>query len=153
MKNLLIGLCLLMSSGFAFAGSTTTQENANLALIKEMFSQYAEKLDNSKIEFYFSKDFQLVENNEKEKFEAFKKEQETIFNSLKSLKILSYEDVIAKDDKVVGRVSMKLNAKNGRSKTYYVMFVATIKDNKIEKVWQLVYPNWDEKFLTSTDKA
>lgn len=153
MKNLLIGICLLMSSGFAFASATTTQENSNLALIKDMFSQYAEKLDNSKIESYFSKNFQLVENNEKEKYEDFKKEQDTIFKSLKSLKILSYEDVIAKDDKVVGRVSMKLNAKNGQSKTYYVMFVATIKDNKIEKIWQLVYPNWDEKFLTQKESA
>lgn len=152
MKNLLIGLCLLMCSGLALASTTTAQENSNMALIKDMFSQYAEKLDNSKIESYFSKNFQLVENNEKEKYEDFKTEQENIFKSLKSLQILSYEDVVAKDDKVVGRVSMKLNAKNGQSKTYYVMFVATIKDNKIEKIWQLVYPNWDEKFLMAAEK-
>lgn len=152
MRNILIGFCLFMSSQLAFGSSTTTQESNNIAMIKELFTEYAEKLDNSKLDNYFSKNFILVSNNEQDNYAKFKKEQTLLFNNLKSFKLLSMDDLIAKDDKVVGRVSLKLTPKSGAPKIYYDIFIAQIKDHKIEKMWEVLYPSWDEKWLTTAEK-
>ena len=148
MKNLLIGLCILLCSELTFASGSSAQESANVALVREMWAEYAEKLDNSKFDIYFSKNFQLVDNNELEDYEKFKKEQEVTYKKLKSLKVVSIDDLFAKDDKVAGRVAIKLSSKNGRVQTYYVIFIAAIKDKKIDKIWEVTYPNWNDKLLS-----
>jgi len=152
MRNVLIGLCLFMSSQLAFGSSSTTQEFNNISLIKELFNEYAEKLDSSKLDNYFSKNFILISNNEQDSYAKFKKEQTLLFNNLKSLKVLSIDDLIAKDNKVVGRVSIKLTPKSGEPQIYYNIFIAQIKDHKIEKMWEVLYPSWDEKLLTTAEK-
>ncbi len=153
MKNLIIGLCILLSSELTFASVSSPQENANVALIREMWAEYAEKLDNSKFDIYFSRNFQLVDNNELENYEKFKNEQEVIYKKLKSLKVISTDDLFAKNDKVVGRVAIKLSSKNGRAQTYHIIFIAEIKDNKIEKIWEVTYPNWNDKLLMPKDRT
>jgi hypothetical protein len=141
-----------MSSQLAFGSSSTTQEFNNISLIKELFNEYAEKLDSSKLDNYFSKNFILISNNEQDSYAKFKKEQTLLFNNLKSLKVLSIDDLIAKDNKVVGRVSIKLTPKSGEPQIYYNIFIAQIKDHKIEKMWEVLYPSWDEKLLTTAEK-
>jgi hypothetical protein len=152
MRNVLIGFCLLLSSQLAFGSSSTPQEAKNIALIKALFTEYAEKLDSSKLDNYFSKNFILVSNNEQDNYAKFKKEQTLLFNNLQSLKMLSIDDLIAKDNKVVGRVSLKLTPKSGEPQVYYDIFIAQIKDHKIEKMWEVLYPSWDEKLLTPAEK-
>lgn len=152
MQKLLFGFCLFMISQLTFGSASTTQENNNIALIKELFTEYAEKLDSSKLDHYFSKNFVLVSNNEKDNYDTFKKEQTLLFNNLKSFKLLSIDDLIAKDNKVVGRVSMKLTPKSGEPQIYYDMFIAEIKNQKIEKMWEVLYPSWDVKLVSTAGK-
>lgn len=149
MKKLIFGFCIFICSQLAFGSSSSAQENANISLVKEMWSEYAEKLDNSKLDSYFSKKFILHSNDEQETYDQFNKEQATIYNKLKSLKVTSYDDLIAKDDKVIGRVAIKLTSKQGKSKTYNIIFIAAIKDHKIETIWEVTYPDWDDKLLES----
>ncbi len=149
MKKLIFGFCIFICSQLVFGSSSSAQENANIALVKEMWSEYAEKLDNSKLDTYFSKNFVLHSNDEHETYDQFNKEQSIVFNKLKSLKVTSYDDLIAKDDKVIGRITIKLTSKHSKSKTSNIIFIATIKDRKIEKIWEVTYPDWDDKLLES----
>jgi len=89
----------------------------------------------------------MVDNNEQENYAEFKKANEMIYKKLKSIKVLSYDEFIAKDDKVVVRMSMKLTSKNSRAIIYHIILIATIKHGKIEKIGEVTYPTWDDSLL------
>lgn len=58
---------LFLFSGFSYADEKTvmTEENKNISVVKEMFSEFAEKLDINKLDTYYSKDFVLESNGKK----------------------------------------------------------------------------------------
>jgi hypothetical protein len=120
-------------------------ETANMQLVKEMFSQVSEKRDISKIDAYYSQDFMLVSNNDSFNYKVYKKQQADIFKILAKLEVLHYDDMFAKNDKVVANMAIRLTLKNKTTHTFYVMLIAQIKDHKIYRIWEITYPTWSDK--------
>lgn len=146
MKNLIIISFFLICIQFCFAQSTPlTEEEKNIKIFKEMFSEFAEKRDMSKIDHYYSNDFLLDSNHKIYDYPVYKKQQTDIFKTLKNLKVINYDDLFAKNDKVVSRMTIELTNKDSKVDTYYVILIAQLKNNKIYRIWEVTYPSWSEK--------
>jgi hypothetical protein len=119
--------------------------NKNIQLVKNMFTEFAEGLDINKLEIYYSKDFILESNGKSYSYEEYKNLEQQIYQKLKSLKVTHYHDIFACNNKVVARMSIKLNFKQGDTHEFMVYLIASIKDNKISRLWELTYPAWSEQ--------
>lgn len=140
---LLIFLCPL-SICYAYKNSTSI-EKKNIAIVKEMFSEFAEKLDVKKLDIYYTKNFILESNGERYSYQEYKNLEEKIYRTLKSLKVTKYDDIFSTSNKVVSRMSIKLTHIDGKTNEFQIILIALIKDNKIDRIWELTYPSWSDK--------
>lgn len=125
--------------------NTLTPEEKNINIVKNMFSEFAEKLDVNKFDEYYSKDFILESNNQTYDAQAYKNLEQKIYKTLTSLKVTNYKDIFVAGDKVVSRMTIKLTHKDGKANEFDVILIALIKDNKINKIWEITYPSWSDK--------
>lgn len=119
--------------------------NQNVAIVKNMFHEFAEKKDISKLDQYYSKNFVLESNGQRFSYQQYKDLEGGIYKTLKSLKVTHYYDIFASQNKVAARMSIKLVLKNGKQHEFQVMMIALIKNHKIAKLWELTYPTWSDK--------
>lgn len=151
MKKILIGIFSLFFVNISVAMSRAPQvpeqqtDQKNISIVKQMFTEVSEKRDLSKFDDFYARDFLLVSNNKKYGYEVYKKQQQDIFKKLASLKVLSYEDIFAANDKVVSRMSIKLNMKDGVTHTFYLIAIFRLKNDKIDRIWEITYPTWEDK--------
>lgn len=152
MKKIFLGLFafILCLTIYAASNEPVNKQSKNIQLVKDMFSQVSEARDMSKFDQFYSKDFVLVSNNKTYDYENYKKGQEDIFKVLQSLKVLSYDDIFAENDKVVSRMSIKLTKKTGETHIFYLIAIIHVKDNKIDRVWEITYPTWSDKLPSWT---
>ena len=123
-------------------GTIKTVDNKNVAIVKKMFSEFAESLDINKLDQFFSKDLVLKSNDEYLTYTQYKELEKKNFSALKSLKV-KYDDIFNAGDKVISRLSINLISKKGKKTEFQVIIIALIKQNKIDKIWELTYPDWD----------
>ncbi len=121
--------------------SHTPEDQKNIDLIKEMFSEFAEKMDPSKCEKYHSKDFVMVSNDITWDYEQYKRAHEEMYPKRKSLKV-AYEDIFAKGDKVTAFVRIHIENKDGTTQDFMVILIAQIQGDKIHRLWEVTYPSW-----------
>lgn len=140
----LIFLCLFLVNAWA-SDSALSIEKQNVAIVKNMFHEFAEKKDISKFDTYYSKNFVLESNGQHFSYQQYKDLQRGIYKTLKSLKVTHYYDIFASQNKVTARMSIKLVLKNGKSHEFQVILIALIKNHKIAKLWELTYPTWSDK--------
>jgi ketosteroid isomerase-like protein len=154
MKRILISIFSLFFVNLSFAMSGAPQapeqqvEQKNISIVKQMFAEVSEKRDLSKFDDFYARDFLLVSNNKNYGYSVYKKQQQDIFKKLESLKVLSYEDIFATKNKVVSRMSIKLNMKDGVTHTFYLIAIFRLKNDKIDRIWEITYPTWDDKLPT-----
>lgn len=147
-KIILITL-IFSACNLAYCENNTTIENdSSVAIIKNMFKHFAEALDVTQLDNYYTKDFVLDSNNEQYDYATYKKQQAEIFATLKSLQVIKYEDLFSSGNKVAGRVLIKLVLKSKETHTFHVMFIADIKNNKIDRFWEMTNPSWSDKLPT-----
>ena len=144
MKRCALFFLLLTYTLFATAASTS-QETKNIQLLQGLFTQVSEKLSMRHFDDYYSPTFVLVSNNTTYPYAIYKSQQADIFKQLKQLKVLNYDDIFAKNDKVVSRMSIKLTFKDNKSYTFYVILIALVKNGKIQEIWETTYPSWSDK--------
>jgi ketosteroid isomerase-like protein len=148
MKKMMIffGLLLLFSgAGYAGDKTSTINDNKNIAIVKEMFSEFAEKLDMNKFDGFYTKNFVLESNGKRYSHEEYKNIEHDIFQTLKRLRVVRYNDIFCASNKVVSRMTIKLVHKNGKINEFQVILIALIKNGKIDKIWELTYPSWSDK--------
>lgn len=146
MRTFIIFICLLFFCGNSFScGVDHRQEKQNIAIVKNMFSEFAEKLDITKLDTYYTKDFLLESNGEQYNYDVYKKLEGDIYKTLSSLKVTRYDDIFAAANKVVARMSIKLVHQDGKTNEFQVILIALIKDNKIARIWEMTYPSWSDK--------
>src|SRR3990167_10432339 len=122
MRRLIIFICLLFScvSGFS-CNVDHRQEKQNIAIVKNMFSEFAEKLDINKLDTYYSKDFILESNGEHYDYQAYKKLEGDIYKTLSSLKVTRYDDIFTTANKVVSRMTIKLVHQDGKTNEFQLI--------------------------------
>lgn len=116
-----------------------------IKIVKDMFKNFSEKQDMKRFDDYYTKDFVLESNNEQYDQTHYKKQQAEIFKTLKSLKVTQYEDVFSDGDHVAGRVRIRLIKNDGKIYNFYVLFIAHIKEHKIDHFWEMTDPSWRDK--------
>lgn len=132
--------------GCQYNPHNTPDEKKNIKLVENMFSEMAEKMDAKKIDQFYSPDFIMVSNDTTMNFKQFKEYHENAFRKRRSLSVKKpFDDIFAKDQKVVGRTKITLEALNGKKDTFDVMFIALIEDHKIKRLWEVTYPGWKGK--------
>lgn len=153
-KNLLIFIACVLFCSTAFAHQApgilntvknTSQQSVNIKIVKQMFSQFAEKRDMSKFDVYYAKDFVLDSNGKTYNYQQYKNLEAKIYKTLKNLKVLRYDDIFAAQNKVVARMSIQLVNNASQVNTFKVILIAEIKNNKITHIWEITYPSWSDK--------
>jgi ketosteroid isomerase-like protein len=139
----LCGFLIFAGNGFAKINDANVQQP--VAVVKNMFTEFSEGLDLSKLDKFYSRDFMLESNTIKYNYQAFKKLETNIYGSLKSLKV-TYQDIFASGNKVAARVQITLTRKNGTSNHFYVYLIARVNNGKIDRLWELTYPTWRDKY-------
>jgi len=145
----IFALCLFFRMSDAWAEENASLENKNILIVKNMFSEFAEKKDINKLDLYYTKSFVLESNGKKYDYTEYKNLEGKIYRDLKSLTVKKYDDIFSSGNKVVARMKIKLIKNTGQEHEFYVFLIALIKDAKIDKIWELTYPSWSDKLTTS----
>lgn len=143
MKKLILFICFIALPPYIYASENSSLQQKNIELIKNMFSEFADKRDISKLDNFYSKDFTMESNGQHYNYQEFKNVEQSIFKKIKNQKD-TYHDIFATSDKVVSRMTIKLTHQDGKIDEYQVILIALIKDNKIAKIWEVTYPDWSK---------
>lgn len=142
-------LTFMLSLIFFSASYANATENINsINILKSMFHNVSEAKNIKEFDKYYDKNFILESNGQTFNYTVYKKQQAEIFNTIKSLTILKYDDVFSSGDKVATRINIKLVKNSGEILNFYVILIAQIKNNKIYRMWELTYPGWNDKLPT-----
>jgi ketosteroid isomerase-like protein len=151
MMMLLWVMSTLITGAYACGDSAAAGEK-NIATIKAMFTEFAEKRDVSKMDNYYTKDFKLESNGTTYNYQQYKEMHEGFFKTLKSLSVTRYTDMFATADKVASRMWIKLVNASGDSHEFQVVFIAGMKDGKIDRLVEVTYPAWNSQPKAESDR-
>jgi len=147
MKKILIALTLFSFSHLA-AGNTcqnTKQAENNISIIKNMFTQFSEKKDITQFYNYYAPNFELESNGQKFNCQQYYNLEKNIFTTIKKLKVVSYDDIFATNNKVATRMVIRILKNDNSVNQFQVILIAAIKDNKITHIWEMTNPGWSDK--------
>lgn len=119
------------------------EEGKNVELVKKMIKEVTLKKRAEKIGSYYSKDFILYSNGTEIKFKDFKSKYDEIYkNPIEYVIKEPHTKIFAKNDKVTAHLLVTIKKPNVKPKELEVILIAQIKDGKIFRIWELVYPDW-----------
>lgn len=118
----------------------------NLKLINDMFNHVSEAMTLNKVNNYFTMDFVLESNRQILDYKQFKEHLAAAFENLRTIQVQRpFADTMNDKDKVM--VRGKIITVDKKNKKYVTDFIAIfqIKDHKINRWWELTYPDWSTK--------
>ncbi|MDI1452136.1 nuclear transport factor 2 family protein [Polyangium sp. 6x1] len=121
--------------------SHASAEERNVALVREMFSEFASKLDASKLDLYHTPDFEMFSNDVHWDRRTYDEYHRKAFRERKALRV-HYHDIFGQGDRVAARVDITLVSLDDTETTVQVMLIAQISDGKIRRLWELTFPHW-----------
>jgi ketosteroid isomerase-like protein len=139
---LAIFICACMTTVFACISPTVHMDNS--MIVRNMFKEFAEGLDVSKLDKYYSHDFILESNTVTYDYQTYKNLETNIYKTLKSLHV-QYEDIFSTANKVTARMKITLTHKDGKVNDFYVILIARLHEGKIDRIWEITYPSWSDK--------
>ncbi|MDI1483527.1 nuclear transport factor 2 family protein [Polyangium sp. y55x31] len=116
-------------------------EERNVALVREMFSEFASKLDASKLDVYHTPDFEMFSNDVHWDRRTYDEFHQKAFRERKALRV-RYHDIFGQGDRVAARVDITLVDLDDTETTVQVMLIAQISGGKIRRLWELTFPPW-----------
>ena len=137
-------MLVIMVLGLSCAAFATTPAQ-NIQIVQNLFKNCSESLSTKHFNQCYTKNFILVSNRQKYSYQEYVKLQKAAFRSLKSLKVMKYQDWTASGDNVAARVSFELVKKSGEKLKFYVIFIIKIKDGKVSRLYEMTVPRWSDK--------
>lgn len=114
-------------------------------LLKEMFAEMVIKKNASLIPHYYHKDFLLITNGIEMDFEQFLKDHETYYQTSIQYQVKYQEETfIEEGEKIAGRVFITVTTPDEPPKEIEVLLIASYKDQKIHRLWELTFPDWSK---------
>jgi hypothetical protein len=112
-------------------------------LLEEMFREMVIKKDAALIAHYYHPDFVLESNGKKQDYAAFVKGHETVYASDITYAV-RYDDQawVESEDRVGARVWITTQRHDEQPVEFEVILLATYKQAKIHRVWELTWPDW-----------
>lgn len=101
--------------------------------------------DASLIPHYYHEDFLLYTNGQEQNYKEFLTSHIEYYASAKEYKI-EYDDesFLESQNKVAGRVWITVTVPGKKPKKIEVILVVRYKNEKIDRVWELTYPDWSK---------
>ncbi len=116
-----------------------------IKLMKEMFEKMVVKKNASLISKYYHPDFLLTTNGEEMNYEKFLKDHEAYYQTPIEYRIEYEEETLLQSgNKVAGRIWITTKRPNEPANKLEVMLIAEYKEEKIYRLWELVYPDWKQ---------
>lgn len=117
----------------------------NINKLKKMFEDVTLNKKADMIPTYYHSDSLLYTNNitmTREKF--LETHTQTCLTPIKFDISYDEETLIEENDKVAGRIWITTTMPNKPPHKIEVMLIATYKDDKIYRLWELTYPDWSK---------
>ncbi len=116
-----------------------------ISLLKEMFAEMVLKKNAALIPDYYHPEFLLYTNHQVTDYQEFLISHEKYYATAIQYHVeYDEETLLEQDDKVAGRVWITTSRPNEPEKKIEVMLIARYKDNKIDRLWELTYPDWSK---------
>lgn len=113
--------------------------------LKEMFAEMVLKKDASVIPVYYHPDFLLYTNEQSIDYQAFLESHETYYKTEIQYRIeYDEETFLEQGEKLAGRVWITTRRPNEPSRKIEVILIATYKEGKLYRLWELTYPDWSK---------
>ncbi|WP_109127170.1 nuclear transport factor 2 family protein [Dyella sp. C11] len=120
----------------------TSPRSAQQLLI-DMFNDMVIKRDFSALPRYYHPDFQLETNGRTQDYHAFLEGHRNVYASGMTYAV-RYDDEawVTHHDRVAARVWITTQRPNEAAVEYEVILLATVRDGKIHRLWELTRPDW-----------
>lgn len=113
--------------------------------LKEMFSEMVVKKDASLIPIYYHQDFLLYTNDIVIDYDEFLSSHQKYYATPIQYDIVYDEEtLLEQENKIAGRIWITTTRPNEKPKKIEVMLIATFKEGKIHRLWELTYPDWSK---------
>ena len=117
----------------------------SVAVLRQMFEQMVEKKDSSVIERFYDPSFVMFSNGVTQDFEAFAASHRTVYATEISYSVEYDEEAwVETADKVAGRLWITTRRPGEGPTRIEVMLIATFRDDRITRLWETTWPNWNE---------
>ncbi|MGC4935757.1 nuclear transport factor 2 family protein [Gordonia sp. DT30] len=109
----------------------------------EMFTRMVEAKDLSLVETYYDPDFELHTNGQVQDYQAFHDGHARVYPTAISYSV-RYDDEawVEGDGRLGGRVWITTERPGEPASEIEVIFLATFRDGRIHRLWELTWPDW-----------
>lgn len=115
----------------------------NIDVLKNMFNEMVVKKNISLMSKYYDRDFVLYTNGEMMDYQQFYAGHKKVYETPIQYTVQYDKDTLVENDnKVATRMMITTKKPDKDPVTLEVILIATFKDNKITRLWELTYPNW-----------
>lgn len=136
---------LLVAFALSLASCEGKKGNSHIDHLKAMFEDVAIKKRADLIPQYYHQDFLLYTNNQVTDRKSFlESHTKTCASPIQFEIVYDEETFLEQGDKVAGRVFITTTMPNEAPHKIEVILVATYKEGKISKLWELTYPDWSK---------
>jgi ketosteroid isomerase-like protein len=114
-------------------------------LMREMFEQMVEGKDASLVDTYYDPDFVLYTNGQTQDLAEFRAGHERVYPTAITY-TMEYDDEawVEAEERVAGRIWITTARPGEPAKRIEVIFVATYRNGRIHRLWELTWPDWSQ---------
>ena len=113
--------------------------------LKEMFQEMVVKKNHSLIQKYYHPDLMLYTNEESMNYQEFLDSHKSIYATPIQYRIeYDEETLMEQGNKVAGRIWITTSRPNEKPTRIELMLIARFRDGKIDRIWELTYPDWSK---------
>ncbi|WLP92477.1 nuclear transport factor 2 family protein [Gordonia sp. NB41Y] len=112
-------------------------------LMRAMFTEMVEAKDLTKAERFYDPDFRLYTNGQEQDYEAFHAGHARVYPTAITYAV-RYDDAawVEGGDRLGGRVWITTTRPDEDPTEIEVIFLATFRDGRIHRLWELTWPDW-----------
>lgn len=114
-------------------------------LLVAMFDEVVIRKDSGAIPRFYDPEFVMVSNGITQGYAAFLASHEQVYDT--DIKYtIEYDDAawVTQDDRVAARVWITTERPPAAPNRIEVVLIATLKQGRLSRLWELTWPNWSE---------
>lgn len=140
---IMIALTITLAS--SCTSKKTKETRVRVLQLKEMFTKVVEGKNANLISKYYDKEFELYSNGKKMTYCEFLDLHTKLYaKDIKYSVAYDEETLMQEGCRVAGRLFISLKEPGMSSCKIEVILIAEYKDNKLYRLWETTYPNWEQ---------
>lgn len=111
--------------------------------LRAMFDLMVVRKDSSAISEFYDPDFEMTSNGITQNYAEFHASHQGVYDTAITYAVEYDEDTwVEADDRVAVRVWITTQRPDEAATRIEVMLIATFRDGRIHRLWELTWPNW-----------